>query len=134
MFVTISQSGETADTLAAFRKAKGSKNYIGFLAICNVANSTLVRESDLSLMTMAGPEIGVASTKAFITQLVVLQLLTLSLSLARSSNRSLETAWVKDLKRLPRLAEKILNLDFKIKEIAESFADKNHALFFSNFQ
>ena len=129
MFVTISQSGETADTLAAFRKAKDSKNYIGFLAICNVANSTLVRESDLSLMTMAGPEIGVASTKAFTTQLVVLQLLTLSLSLARSSNRSLETKWVTDLKRLPRLAEKILSLDFKIKEMAESFADKNHALF-----
>jgi glucosamine--fructose-6-phosphate aminotransferase (isomerizing) len=129
MFVTISQSGETADTLAAFRKAKNSKNYIGFLAICNVANSTLVRESDLSLMTMAGPEIGVASTKAFTTQLVVLQLLTFSLSLARASNRSLETKWVTDLKRLPRLAEKILNLDFKIKEMAESFADKNHALF-----
>ena len=85
--------------------------------------------ADLSLMTMAGPEIGVASTKAFTTQLVVLQLLTLSLSLARSSNRSLETKWVTDLKRLPRLAEKILSLDFKIKEMAESFADKNHALF-----
>ena len=78
LFVTISQSGETADTLAALRIAKES-GYLGFLAICNVANSSLVRESDISLMTMAGPEIGVASTKAFTTQLVALQLFTHSL-------------------------------------------------------
>ena len=77
LFVTISQSGETADTLAALHKAK-QNGYLGFLAICNVANSSLVRESDISLMTMAGPEIGVASTKAFTTQLVALKLLSFS--------------------------------------------------------
>ena len=96
LFVTISQSGETADTLAALRKAKES-GYLGFVAICNVANSSLVRESDLSLMTMAGPEIGVASTKAFTTQLVALQLFTLSLGRHTGLDSALEKQLVENL-------------------------------------
>ncbi|MDC0088921.1 glutamine--fructose-6-phosphate transaminase (isomerizing), partial [Porticoccaceae bacterium] len=102
LFVTISQSGETADTLAALRKAKES-NYLGFVAICNVANSSLVRESDLSLMTLAGPEIGVASTKAFTTQLVALQLLTLSLGRHTGISAELEKQLVQNLHQLPTL-------------------------------
>ena len=99
LFVTISQSGETADTLAGLRKAK-ENNYLGFLAICNVANSSLVRESNISLMTMAGVEIGVASTKAFTTQLVALQLLTLSLGRHKGLDKKVEQELVKNLHQL----------------------------------
>lgn len=106
LFVTISQSGETADTLAALHKAKES-GYLGFVAICNVANSSLVRESDISLMTMAGPEIGVASTKAFTTQLVALQLLTLSLGRHTGLPAGMEAEWVKSLHQLPGLCKRI---------------------------
>ena len=128
LFVTISQSGETADTLAALRKAKES-GYLGFVAICNVANSSLVRESDLSLMTMAGPEIGVASTKAFTTQLVALQLLTLSLGRHTGLDSALEKQLVENLRELPALCHKVLALDSVIEKMAEAFANKHHALF-----
>lgn len=128
LFVTISQSGETADTLAALHKAKES-GYLGFVAICNVANSSLVRESDISLMTMAGPEIGVASTKAFTTQLVALQLLTLSLGRHTGLPAGMEAEWVKSLHQLPGLCGRVLALDPVIKKVSEAFANKHHALF-----
>ena len=128
LFVTISQSGETADTLAALRKAKES-NYLGFVAICNVANSSLVRESDLSLMTLAGPEIGVASTKAFTTQLVALQLLTLSLGRHTGISAELEKQLVQNLHQLPTLCAAVLKLDTVIESVSEAFANKHHALF-----
>ena len=128
LFVTISQSGETADTLAALRKAK-ENNYLGFLAICNVANSSLVRESNISLMTMAGVEIGVASTKAFTTQLVALQLLTLSLGRHKGLDKKVEQELVKNLHQLPQLCRQVLALDSVIEEMSEAFANKHHALF-----
>ena len=128
LFVTISQSGETADTLAALRKAK-ENNYLGFLAICNVANSSLVRESNISLMTMAGVEIGVASTKAFTTQLVALQLLTLSLGRHKGLDKKVEQELVKNLHQLPELCRQVLALDSVIEEMSQAFANKHHALF-----
>jgi glucosamine--fructose-6-phosphate aminotransferase (isomerizing) len=128
LFVTISQSGETADTLAALRKAK-EHNYLGFLAICNVANSSLVRESNISLMTMAGVEIGVASTKAFTTQLVALQLLTLSLGRHKGLDKKVEQELVKNLHQLPELCRQVLALDSVIEEMSQAFANKHHALF-----
>jgi len=128
LFVTISQSGETADTLAALHKAKES-GYLGFVAICNSANSSLVRESDIALMTMAGPEIGVASTKAFTTQLVALQLLTLSLGRHTGLPPHMEAELVKNLHQLPGLCERVLALDPVIRKMSEAFANKDHALF-----
>lgn len=128
LFVTISQSGETADTLAALMKAKQS-SYLGSLAICNVANSSLVRESDMALLTEAGPEIGVASTKAFTSQLIALQLLTLSLAKYCEIPSSFESHMVGNLHRLPELCEKVLSLDGLIETVAEAFANKQHALF-----
>lgn len=128
LFVTISQSGETADTLAALRKARES-GYLGFLAICNVANSSLVRESDIALMTKAGPEIGVASTKAFTTQLVALQLVALSIAHERGLSSTIEAQWVAALHQLPQLVTEVLALDSQIERVAEQFADKHHALF-----
>jgi len=128
LFISISQSGETADTLAALRKARDA-GYLGFLAICNVANSSLVRESDIALMTHAGPEIGVASTKAFTTQLVALQLVALSIGRARGLSAAVEQQWVAALHQLPDLVATILALDAEIALVAEHFADKNHALF-----
>ena len=120
LFITISQSGETADTLAALRQAK-KLGYKNTLAICNVPESSLVRESDLALLTKAGPEIGVASTKAFTTQLTVLLLLTISLSKKNKLTHQ--------IKQLPNLIKKVLTLDNKIKVLAEQFADKHHAFF-----
>ena len=128
LFVTISQSGETADTLAALLKAKQSA-YLGSLTICNVANSSLVRESDMALMTKAGPEIGVASTKAFTSQLVALQLLTLSLAKYFQVPTSFESNMVCNLRRLPELCDRVLSLDSVIERVAEAFANKQHALF-----
>ncbi len=128
LFVTLSQSGETADTLAALRNLS-SDNYCGSLSICNVPESSLVRESNLVLMTRAGPEIGVASTKAFVTQLVSMLLLTLSIGKLRNLEPSMISAIVKELVELPRLVEKVLELDLKIKAIAEDFIDKKDALF-----
>lgn len=128
LFVTLSQSGETADTLAALRNLS-SDNYCGSLSICNVPESSLVRESNLVLMTRAGPEIGVASTKAFVTQLVSMLLLTLSIGKVRNLESSMISAIVKELVELPRQVEKLLELDPKIEAIAEDFIDKKDALF-----
>jgi glucosamine--fructose-6-phosphate aminotransferase (isomerizing) len=128
LFLTISQSGETADTLAALRDAK-QKSYLGSLCICNVPESSLVRESDVTLMTRAGPEIGVASTKAFTTQLVALRLLVLALARRRGMTPELEKELVDELHALPRQVEVVLQLSDDIKQMAESFADKNNALF-----
>lgn len=128
LFVSISQSGETADTLAALRKAKAS-GYLAALTICNVPNSSLVRESDLSLMTEAGREIGVASTKAFSTQLVALQLLTIALGRRHGLDSEREATLVSALHQLPAMCDAILSLDKQIEKISESFKDKHHALF-----
>jgi len=129
LFVAISQSGETADTLAALRHAKKSA-YLSTLVICNVPESSIVREADLVLMTRAGPEIGVASTKAFTTQLVALQLLVLELAqLAGRVDKAQLATWVGELSQLPRLIEKALDLDERIELLAENFVEKHHALF-----
>jgi len=128
LFVTISQSGETADTLAALRASKQA-GYIGSLAVCNVPESSLVRESEVALMTRAGPEIGVASTKAFTTQLVALRLMTLALARRRGLTSEQETEWVEELQALPRQVEVVLKLSDAIEEMAQSFADKQNALF-----
>ena len=128
LFVTISQSGETADTLAALRAAK-KVDYISTLVICNVPESSMVRESDLVLITNAGPEIGVASTKAFTTQLAALSLLTIALGRRHGLDNATETELVNQLSELPVLIKKILDLDKNIELLAEHFADKDHALF-----
>ncbi|MEC8859738.1 MAG: glutamine--fructose-6-phosphate transaminase (isomerizing) [Pseudomonadota bacterium] len=128
LFVTISQSGETADTLAALRYAK-ELPYVARLAICNVATSSLVRESDFSLLTMAGREIGVASTKAFTTQLVALFLLSLVLGRRNGLSEAKEADYVKDLKELPELIKNVLKQDKAIQQLSINFADKHHALF-----
>ena len=129
LFVTISQSGETADTLAALRNAK-ELGFLGSLAICNVSISSLVRESDLTLLTQAGREIGVASTKAFTTQLVGLLLLTLSLGQVRGTlAEGVEATLVEELRRLPTRLGEALAMDSTVEKIAELFADKNHTLF-----
>ena len=128
LLVTLSQSGETADTLAALNEAK-LRGYKHSLAICNVPESSLVRESDLCLMTRAGPEIGVASTKAFTTQLVGLMLLVMVLGRRHQMDASLEKELVKELSALPLKIEDVLKLDNQIEKLAEQFADKQHALF-----
>ncbi|MGL5994926.1 MAG: glutamine--fructose-6-phosphate transaminase (isomerizing) [Pseudomonas proteolytica] len=129
LFVTISQSGETADTLAALRNAK-ELGYLASLAICNVSISSLVRESDLTLLTQAGREIGVASTKAFTTQLVGLLLLTLSLGQVRGTlAQGVEATLVEELRRLPTRLGEALAMDSTVEKVAELFADKNHTLF-----
>ncbi|MDO9624967.1 MAG: glutamine--fructose-6-phosphate transaminase (isomerizing) [Pseudomonas sp.] len=134
LFISISQSGETADTLAALRNAKALSpeqgGYLASLAICNVGISSLVRESDLCLLTQAGPEIGVASTKAFTTQLVALMLLTLSIGQVHGSLApQLEAELVDELRRLPTRLGEALAMDTVVEKIAELFADKHHALF-----
>ncbi|QJD58679.1 glutamine--fructose-6-phosphate transaminase (isomerizing) [Pseudomonas sp. gcc21] len=128
LLITISQSGETADTLAALRYAK-QQGYLASLAICNVAGSSLVREADWRLLTHAGPEIGVASTKAFTTQLVAL--LWLTTALAQANNRAPEmiSANVRALRGLPALIQQTLALDSEIETLAATFANKHHALF-----
>lgn len=129
LFVTISQSGETADTLAALRNAK-ELGFLASLAICNVGISSLVRESDLTLLTQAGREIGVASTKAFTTQLVGLLLLTLSLGQVRGTMaKDVEATLVEELRRLPTRLGEALAMDSTVEKIAELFAEKNHTLF-----
>ena len=128
LFVSLSQSGETADTLAALRNAKQA-GYLSTLTICNVAESSMVRESDLVLLTRAGPEIGVASTKAFTTQLAALGMLATALAKHAPGARVQERDLVTQLLQLPGLVEQTLQLDAKIRELAESFADKRHALF-----
>ena len=128
LFVTISQSGETADTLAALRAAK-EMDYVSTLAICNVPESSMVRESELVLMTHAGPEIGVASTKAFTTQLAALALLTIALARRSGLEEKQERALVAQLGDLPGLIEEVLALDASIEAMARNFSDKDHALF-----
>ncbi len=128
LFVSISQSGETADTLAALRFAKKA-GYVGCLTICNVSNSSLVRESDLALMTFAGREIGVASTKAFTTQLAVLALLVLALARRNGMTAAQERVYVEDLNNLPAIMQQVLLLDDRIHQLSLDFAEKKHALF-----
>ncbi|GGK10051.1 glutamine--fructose-6-phosphate transaminase [Pseudomonas koreensis] len=129
LFVTISQSGETADTLAALRNAK-ELGFLASLAICNVGISSLVRESDLTLLTQAGREIGVASTKAFTTQLVGLLLLTLSLGQVHGTlGKDVEATLVEELRRLPTRLGEALAMDSTVEKISELFAEKNHTLF-----
>ena len=128
LVVTISQSGETADTLAALLEAKklGAKYS---LAICNVPESSLVRESDLVLMTRAGPEIGVASTKAFTTQLTTLMLLVIAIGRRFQLSDIMEQKITSELFSLPGKIEKALQLDDEVKNLSEQFAEKQHALF-----
>ncbi len=128
LLITISQSGETADTLAALRYAK-TQNYLASLAVCNVAGSSLVREADWRLLTHAGPEIGVASTKAFTTQLVALLWLTTALVQVRKGNTEQVAANVEALRSLPGIISQVLTLDSRIATLAERFANKHHALF-----
>jgi glucosamine--fructose-6-phosphate aminotransferase (isomerizing) len=128
LFLTISQSGETADTLAALRGAN-ERGYLGSLCVCNVPESSLVRESDVALMTRAGPEIGVASTKAFTTQLVALRLLVLALARRRGMDAEREKELVDELHALPRQVEVVLELSDAIQDMADDFAAKENALF-----
>jgi len=128
LFVTLSQSGETADTLAALQKAKHA-DFLASLTICNVAESSLVRESDYAFMTRAGSEIGVASTKAFTTQLVALLLLALALAQQRNIAPDLQRQLIEQLKQLPTLMKQVLALDKTIKKLADDFANKQHTLF-----
>ena len=129
LLVTISQSGETADTLAALRLAK-EKGYMAALTICNVSSSSLVRESDLAFMTRAGVEVGVASTKAFTTQLATLLMLVTAIGKVKGNISSeQEVEIVKALQSLPAEVEKALAFDKDIEVLAEDFAEKNHALF-----
>ncbi|MFV3304995.1 glutamine--fructose-6-phosphate transaminase (isomerizing) [Pseudomonas sp. NY15181] len=129
LFVTISQSGETADTLAALRYAK-ELGFLASLSICNVATSSLVRESDMTLLTNAGPEIGVASTKAFTTQLVALLLLTLGIGqVQKRLNDGVEAELVAELRRLPTRLEEALAMEKVVEKVSELFAEKHHTLF-----
>jgi glucosamine--fructose-6-phosphate aminotransferase (isomerizing) len=128
LFVSVSQSGETADTLAALRLAKQA-GYLSQLAICNVPESSLVRESELVMLTRAGPEIGVASTKAFTTQIAALSMLVIALAKFHSADAERERGLVHKLLGIPSLIEATLKLDGTIKELAKRFADKHHALF-----
>jgi glucosamine--fructose-6-phosphate aminotransferase (isomerizing) len=128
LLITISQSGETADTLAALNYAK-EKDYLSTLTICNVPTSSLARESDFSLFTNAGPEIGVASTKAFTTQLAGLMLLALSLAKSRGLNPKLRGRIVQALRILPETIAEALNSKEQMIEIAPNIANKDNALF-----
>ncbi|WP_112083632.1 glutamine--fructose-6-phosphate transaminase (isomerizing) [Haemophilus influenzae] len=129
LLITLSQSGETADTLAALRLAK-EKGYMAVLTICNVAGSSLVRESDLAFMTRAGVEVGVASTKAFTTQLVALLMLVTALGKVKGHiSVEKEREIIKVMQSLPAEIEKALAFDSEIEALAEDFAEKHHALF-----
>jgi glucosamine--fructose-6-phosphate aminotransferase (isomerizing) len=128
LFVTLSQSGETADTLEALRMAK-DLGYIGTLTICNSAHSSMVRESDLVMMTQAGPEIGVASTKAFTTQLLSILLVTLMMAKHRGMSAEREQEFVANLTHAAAASDLTLKMSDELKELAKDFADKNHTLF-----
>ncbi|MCP4300267.1 MAG: glutamine--fructose-6-phosphate transaminase (isomerizing), partial [Gammaproteobacteria bacterium] len=128
LFVTLSQSGETADTLEALRIAKKA-GYIGSLTICNSAHSSMVRESDLVMMTQAGPEIGVASTKAFTTQLLSTLLVTLMLARHRGLSEEREKEFVSYIYRAASASEQALEMNDELKHLAEDFAEKHHTLF-----
>lgn len=128
LFLCISQSGETADTLAALRQAKKA-GFRAALAICNVPGSSLVRESDLVIMTQAGPEIGVASTKAFTTQLVALLIFSIALARHNGLSEQREAEIVAALRKVPGQVADVLALDQSIQDLSEAFVDKNHSLF-----
>ena len=128
LFLCISQSGETADTLAALRQAKKA-GFRAAMAICNVPGSSLVRESDLVIMTQAGPEIGVASTKAFTTQLTALLIFTLALARHNGLDEARETEIVEAIRLVPGQVDQILALDSQIAEMSQAFMDKHHSLF-----
>ncbi len=129
LFVVMSQSGETADTLAALRETKDIEKYVSRLCICNVPGSSMVRESDLVMMTRAGTEIGVASTKAFTTQLASLLLLVVCLARRNGLSKEAEKSIILQMKQLPRLIADAIDLNDDIKVLAQEFADKYHALF-----
>jgi glucosamine--fructose-6-phosphate aminotransferase (isomerizing) len=129
LYVTISQSGETADSLAAMEEAIGGGQYLATLAICNVAESTMTRVADASLLTFAGPEIGVASTKAFTTQLVALQLLTLAIRKAKGASEADLAPFVEALQQTPDLIQEVLGLYSRIEEMAEDFVEKSDTIF-----
>jgi glucosamine--fructose-6-phosphate aminotransferase (isomerizing) len=128
LFLTLSQSGETADTLEALRMAK-TAGYLGTLTICNSPHSSMVRESDLVMMTQAGPEIGVASTKAFTTQLLSLLLVTMMLGRHRGLTAAREAELVPQLYHAAAAVEKVLEMNDLVRLLAEDFAEKHHALF-----
>jgi len=128
LFVSISQSGETADTLACLRYSQDS-GYLSRLGICNVPTSSLARESDLVFLTKAGPEIGVASTKAFTTQLVGLLMLTLVLGRSHGLSQVAESSINESLRALPESLDAVMALEPLIIKMAEEFDDKEHALF-----
>ena len=129
LLICISQSGETADTLSALREIKNEDYYVGSVAICNVPESSLARECDSTLITHAGPEIGVASTKAFTTQLACLMLLVIVLGKRYEITDDLEESLCLQLKGLPEKIKSTLALDGKIAELSKIFSDKEHALF-----
>ncbi len=128
LFVTLSQSGETADTLEALRMAK-ELGYLGTLTICNSAHSSMVRESDLVMMTQAGPEIGVASTKAFTTQLLSILLVTLMMAKHRGMSEEREKEFVANLTHAAAASDLTLKMSDQLKELARDFANKQHTLF-----
>ena len=129
LLICISQSGETADTLSALREIKSEDYYVGTIAVCNVPESSLARECDSTIITHAGPEIGVASTKAFTTQLTALMLLIIVLGKKFEITDDLENSLCTQLKGLPEKIKSTLALDSKIAQLAEIFSDKEHALF-----
>jgi glucosamine--fructose-6-phosphate aminotransferase (isomerizing) len=128
LFITLSQSGETADTLEALRMAKQA-GYVGSLTICNSAHSSMVRESDLVMMTQAGPEIGVASTKAFTTQLLSLLLVTLMFGRHRGLTAKRETELIAHLYHAASAVEQVLQMNDLLQLLAEDFAERDHTLF-----
>jgi glucosamine--fructose-6-phosphate aminotransferase (isomerizing) len=128
LFVTLSQSGETADTLEALRMAK-ELGYLGSLTICNSAHSSMVRESDLVMMTQAGPEIGVASTKAFTTQLLSILIVTLMMAKHRGLSEEREKEFVANLTHAAAASDLALKMSDQLQELAEDFAVKQHTLF-----
>jgi len=128
LLVTLSQSGETADTLEALRQSKKA-GYLGSLTICNSAHSSMVRESDLVMLTQAGPEIGVASTKAFTTQLLSLLIVTLMLAKHRGLTAELEKDLVSHIVHTAAATDQALQMNDELKDLAEDFAEKEHTLF-----
>ena len=128
LFLTLSQSGETADTLEALRIAKQG-GYVGTLTVCNSAHSSMVRESDLVMMTQAGPEIGVASTKAFTTQLLSMLIVTLILARQRGMSAEDEAKLVPHVVHAAAAVEEALRMSGNLKHLAEDFAEKEHTLF-----
>jgi glucosamine--fructose-6-phosphate aminotransferase (isomerizing) len=128
LFVTISQSGETADTLAALNYAKEEK-YLGIVSICNVPTSTMARESDWKVFTNAGPEIGVASTKAFTTQLAALLILALSIAKSQDKNPEKRKQAAQDLRETPALISEAFKLKEEINSITNNISSNDNALF-----